>query len=96
MIVRKEGPASYHLAVVIDDALQGVTHVTRGMDLYRATDLHRLLQVLLGLPTPRYHHHALILDAEGRKLSKRDGDLSLRALREAGATPDTVRRMADV
>jgi len=96
VIVRKEGPASYHLAVVVDDALQGVTHVTRGMDLYRATDLHRLLQVLLGLPAPRYHHHALILDAAGRKLSKRDGDLSLRALREAGTTPDMVRRMAGV
>lgn len=94
VIVRKEFPASYHLAVVVDDARQGVTHVTRGMDLYRATDLHRLLQVLLGLPEPKYHHHDLMLDQTGRKFSKRDGDLSLRAMRLAGETPDAVRRKA--
>jgi glutamyl-Q tRNA(Asp) synthetase len=69
VIVRKDTPASYHLAVVVDDAWQGVTHVTRGRDLFAATDLHRLLQVLLGLPAPVYHHHRLITDAAGRKLA---------------------------
>ena len=64
MIVRKDTPASYHLAVVVDDAWQGVTHVTRGRDLYPATDLHRLLQALLDLPAPAYHHHRLITDAD--------------------------------
>ncbi len=93
VIVRKDVPASYHLAVVVDDARQGVTHVTRGMDLYAATDLHRLLQVLLGLPEPIYHHHRLITDASGRKLAKSARDTSLRALRAAGATPNDVRAM---
>jgi glutamyl-Q tRNA(Asp) synthetase len=93
VIVRKDVPASYHLAVVVDDARQGVTHVTRGMDLFAATDLHRLLQVLLGLPEPIYHHHRLITDATGRKLAKSARDTSLRALRAAGATRDDVRAM---
>jgi len=93
IIVRKDTPASYHLATVVDDAIQGVTHVIRGTDLEAATDLHVLLQRLLGLPTPDYHHHRLILDETGRKLSKSAGDMSLAALREAGATPTDIRRM---
>ncbi len=90
---RKEIPASYHLSVVIDDALQGITQVVRGRDLYHATSVHRLLQELLGLAAPSYHHHQLILAADGRKLSKSDGDTSLRALRQTGATPNDIRRM---
>jgi len=93
IIVRKDTPASYHLATVVDDAIQGVTHVIRGTDLEAATDLHVLLQRLLGLPTPQYHHHSLILDQTGRKLSKSAGDQSLAALREAGASPEDIRRM---
>jgi glutamyl-Q tRNA(Asp) synthetase len=93
VIVRKDAPASYHLAVVIDDAWQGVSHVTRGRDLYAATDLHRLLQVLLSLPAPVYHHHRLITDAAGRKLAKSARDTSLRSLRERGVTPMDVRRL---
>jgi glutamyl-Q tRNA(Asp) synthetase len=90
---RKDAPASYHLAIVVDDALQGISHVVRGADLFRATGLHRLLQVLLGLPEPVYRHHRLILDAEGRKLAKSTGATGLRALRLAGATPADIRRM---
>jgi glutamyl-Q tRNA(Asp) synthetase len=93
VIVRKDVPTSYHLAVVVDDAWQGVTHVTRGRDLYAATDLHRLLQVLLDLPAPLYHHHPLITDASGRKLAKSATDTSLRALRERGVTPGEIRRL---
>jgi glutamyl-Q tRNA(Asp) synthetase len=93
VIVRKDVPTSYHLAVVADDAFQGVTHVTRGRDLYAATDLHRLLQVLLGLPQPVYHHHRLIVDESGRKLAKSARDTSLRSLREGGATPADIRRL---
>jgi glutamyl-Q tRNA(Asp) synthetase len=93
VIVRKDVPTSYHLAVVVDDAWQGVTHVTRGRDLYAATDLHRLLQVLLGLPAPIYQHHRLVTDTHGRKLAKSAGDTSLRSLRESGATPADIRRM---
>ncbi len=98
VIVRKESPTSYHLSVVVDDALQGVTHVVRGRDLYAATDLHRLLQTLLDLPEPIYHHHTLITDANGRKLSKSAADTSLRALRASGLTPADVlaRAMADM
>ena len=92
-IVRKDVPASYHLAVVVDDAWQDVTHVTRGRDLFAATGLHRLLQVLLDLPEPVYHHHRLITDEDGRKLSKSARDTSLKALREQGATPAEVRRL---
>ncbi len=91
VIVRKEFPASYHLAVVVDDASQGVTHVTRGLDLFPSTGLQRLLQVLLGLPEPRYHHHRLILDETGRKLSKSARDTSLAALRRDGVSPGEVR-----
>jgi glutamyl-Q tRNA(Asp) synthetase len=93
VIVRKDVDASYHLAVVVDDAWQGVTHVTRGRDLYAATGLHRLLQVLLDLPAPLYHHHRLITDAEGRKLAKSARDTSLRSLRGGGCTPADIRRM---
>jgi glutamyl-Q tRNA(Asp) synthetase len=93
VIVRKDTPASYHLAVVVDDAWQGVTHVTRGRDLYPATDLHRLLQVLLDLPPPTYHHHRLIADETGRKLAKSARDTSLKALRESGCTPADIRRL---
>lgn len=91
VILRKDVPASYHLAVVVDDARQGITHVTRGRDLYAATDLHRLLQVLLGLPEPLYHHHRLLTDEAGRKLAKSDGDTGLSALREAGIPASEIR-----
>lgn len=91
VVARKDVPTSYHLAVVVDDALQGVTHVTRGQDLLAATDVHRLLQVLLELPEPLYHHHDLILDDAGRKLSKRDRDTSLRSLRDSGLSADDIR-----
>lgn len=88
---RKETPASYHLAVVLDDALQGVTHVVRGLDLYESTSIHRLLQEILGLPAPVYFHHRLILDAEGKKLAKRDPSTTLRDLREQGWSAKDVR-----
>lgn len=94
VIMRKEYPASYTIAVVVDDAFQGVTHVTRGRDLFAATGLQRLLQVLLGLPEPVYHHHRLVLDDTGSKLSKSAGSRSLAALRESGATVADIRRMA--
>lgn len=94
VLARKDTPTSYHLAVTVDDALQGVTLVTRGEDLFGATDVHRLLQALLDLPTPRYRHHRLLTDASGRRLAKRDRALTLRALREAGRTPAEVRAMA--
>jgi glutamyl-Q tRNA(Asp) synthetase len=93
VLVRKDVPASYHLAVVVDDAWQGVTHVTRGQDLLAATDLHRLLQVLLDLPEPLYRHHRLITDAAGRKLAKSARDTSLKSLREAGQQPADIRRL---
>jgi len=94
VIARKDVPTSYHLAVVVDDAAQGVTHVTRGQDLYAATDIHRLLQVLLSLPEPLYHHHALITDEGGRKLSKSHKDKALASLRAEGASPRDIRAMA--
>jgi glutamyl-Q tRNA(Asp) synthetase len=93
VLARKELPTSYHLSVVIDDALQGVTEVVRGQDLFWATAVHRLLQTLLGLPEPAYHHHRLILDAEGRKLSKATQATSLRELRAAGLGAADIRRM---
>ena len=91
VIQRKDVPTSYHLAVVVDDAAQGVTHVVRGQDLTAATDLHRLLQVLLGLPAPVYHHHRLIAGATGRKLSKSLDDTSLAQLRADGLRPEDLR-----
>lgn len=93
IIVRKDTPTTYHLAVVIDDAHQGITHVTRGRDLFAATDLQRLLQILLGLPEPIYHHHRLILDPSGRKLSKSLRDTSLRSLRADGLDLAGLRRL---
>jgi glutamyl-Q tRNA(Asp) synthetase len=90
VLARKDTPASYHLAVTVDDATQGVTLVTRGEDLAAATHIHRLLQALLGLPTPRYRHHALLTDATGRRLSKRDGALTVRAMRQNGMSPAEV------
>jgi glutamyl-Q tRNA(Asp) synthetase len=92
ILARKDIGTSYHIAVVVDDALQGVTHVVRGRDLYPATPIHRLLQNLLGLPEPHYHHHRLIGDNTGRKLAKSAGDRSLATLRAAGVSPDQVRQ----
>ncbi|HEY0281968.1 MAG TPA: tRNA glutamyl-Q(34) synthetase GluQRS [Rhizomicrobium sp.] len=91
VLARKETPAAYHLAVVVDDAFQGVTLVTRGNDLFASTHVQRVLQALLGLPAPAYAHHRLILDEAGRKFSKRDRAVTLRALREGGATPEEIR-----
>ncbi|MDQ2953317.1 MAG: tRNA glutamyl-Q(34) synthetase GluQRS [Pseudomonadota bacterium] len=93
ILARKETPTSYHLSVVIDDALQGITHVVRGQDLFWSTSVHRLLQSLLGLPAPAYHHHRLILDDEGRKLAKSTQATGLGQLRAAGATPADIRRL---
>jgi glutamyl-Q tRNA(Asp) synthetase len=92
VLARKDTPTSYHLAVTVDDAEQGVTHVIRGRDLFDATAVHRLLQELLGLAEPVYHHHPLILDERtGRRFAKSDGSVSLRVLREQGATPASIR-----
>jgi glutamyl-Q tRNA(Asp) synthetase len=93
ILARRDVPSSYHLSAVADDALQGITHVVRGQDLFHVTGLHRLLQVLLGLPQPVYHHHRLIRDAEDRKLSKSTEATGLRELRRAGVTPANVRRI---
>ena len=93
VLARKELPTSYHLAVVVDDALQGVTLVTRGNDLFPATHIQRLLQALLGFPAPDYAHHRLVLDDQGRKFSKRDRAVTLASLRDAGETPESVRAM---
>lgn len=93
VLARRETPTSYHLSVVVDDAIQGVTHVVRGRDLFHATAVHRLLQELLGLPAPVYHHHDLILSDDGRKLSKSQGDTALKSLREAGMGPDDIARL---
>ncbi|WP_050422786.1 tRNA glutamyl-Q(34) synthetase GluQRS [Bradyrhizobium tropiciagri] len=93
ILARKETPTSYHLSVVIDDALQGVTDVVRGVDLFWSTSVHRLLQELLGLPVPVYRHHALIRDAAGQKLSKSTQATGLRELRAEGASPADIRRL---
>jgi glutamyl-Q tRNA(Asp) synthetase len=92
VLARKETPTSYHLSVVIDDALQGVTDVVRGQDLFWSTSVHRLLQQLLGLPQPTYRHHALVLDEAGNKLAKSNESTSLRELRDQGLTPLDIRR----
>jgi glutamyl-Q tRNA(Asp) synthetase len=84
VLSRKDAPGSYHLCATVDDAAMGVTLVTRGQDLFEATHVHRLLQALLGLPTPRYRHHLLLVDAQGRRLAKRDASLTIAALRESG------------
>jgi glutamyl-Q tRNA(Asp) synthetase len=93
VLARRETPTSYHLSVVIDDAAQGVTHVVRGQDLFWATSVHRLLQAILGLPEPTYHHHRLVRDNDGRKLSKSTRATSLRELRAQGMTPVDIRRL---
>ncbi len=96
VLARRDVATSYNLSVVADDALQGVTHVVRGLDLFAATGIHRLLQELLGLPAPLYCHHRLVLDPDGRKLSKSQRDTGLQALRSAGCTPDDIRRMVGI
>jgi glutamyl-Q tRNA(Asp) synthetase len=93
ILARKETPTSYHLAVAVDDASQGVTDVVRGCDLFHATSVHRLLQALLGWPAPRYHHHRLILDAGGSKLSKSTAATGLRELRAQGASAADIRKV---
>jgi len=90
VLARKDIPTSYHLAVTVDDAAQGVTLVTRGEDLFHATHVHRLLQALLGLPTPHYYHHNLVAGADGQRLAKRNRSASLRYFRERGETPESV------
>jgi glutamyl-Q tRNA(Asp) synthetase len=94
VLARKDIPASYHLAVTLDDAIQGVTLVTRGEDLAAVTHVHRLLQALLGLPTPRYRHHPLLTDQTGRRLSKRDGAMMIRAMRQQGMSAADVIALA--
>lgn len=93
VLARKDVPSSYHLAVTVDDAEQGVTLVTRGEDLFHATHVHRLLQALLGLPQPRYYHHNLIADSNGLRLAKRNRAMTLRTLRQFGHQPDEVWRL---
>ena len=94
VLARKDTPTSYHLSVVVDDALQRISLVTRGQDLVEATHVHRLLQALLDLPAPLYHHHPLIVGADGHRLAKRDRSQTLRHLREQGMTPHQVRELA--
>lgn len=96
IIARKEIPTSYHLSVVVDDALQGISHVVRGKDLYFATSVQRLLQQALGLPAPSYFHHRLVPGPDGRKLSKSQRDTGLAALRDVGETPETIRAILGV
>ena len=93
VLARKDSPTSYHLAVTVDDHIQGVNLVTRGIDLFHATHIHRLLQALLDLNQPEYHHHALISDSNGQRLAKRNRAMTLRSLRQAGKTPAQVRAM---
>ena len=96
VLARKDAPTSYHLAVVVDDAAQGVTLVSRGLDLLPATHVHRILQALLGLPEPGYAHHRLLTDAAGRRFAKRDRSQTIEALRRAGHSPEDVRRMVGI
>ncbi len=96
VLSRSDAPSSYHLSVVMDDAVQGITHVVRGMDLYHATSVHRLLQELLGLPAPEYHHHRLILDDTGNKLSKSRGSASLQVLQEQGLAASDIRGLLGI
>lgn len=90
---RDIGTAAYHLCVVLDDALQGITHIVRGMDLFEATQIHRLLQALLELSTPTYHHHRLIRDENGKRLAKRDDARAIRQYRDAGLSPQDIRQL---
>lgn len=90
---RKDCAASYHIAVVVDDAAQGVTHVSRGEDLFPVTGIHRTLQALLELPVPQWYHHRLVKDASGKRLAKRDRSLSLQEMRAAGMRPEDVFRL---
>ncbi|MDL2409515.1 tRNA glutamyl-Q(34) synthetase GluQRS [Rhizobium calliandrae] len=92
VLSRSDAPSSYHLSVVVDDAAQGITHVVRGLDLFHATSIHRLLQTLLGLPQPLYHHHRLILGEDGKKLSKSQGDTGIAEWRRQGWSPLELRR----
>jgi len=96
VLARRDMGTSYHLSVVLDDAAQAVTHVVRGRDLFEATAIHALLQALLGLPTPRYHHHRLIRDDAGKRLAKRDDARALSLYRENGVTPMEIRNMLDL
>jgi glutamyl-Q tRNA(Asp) synthetase len=93
VLARRDIGTSYHLAVVVDDAAQGITEVTRGADLSEATRIHIVLQRLLGLPTPAYHHHRLIRDDAGKRLAKRDDARALSKYRAEGASPQDIRRM---
>ena len=92
VLVRKDIGTSYHLAVVHDDAFQGISDIIRGVDLFEATHLHRVLQALLGYPVPTYHHHPLLTDAQGNRLAKRDRAITLKSLRESGTTPKDLRK----
>lgn len=94
VLARKDTPTSYHLSVVVDDALQDITHVIRGEDLLQATHIHRLLQALLKLPTPIYEHHPLLVDENGKRFAKRDQSLTLQSIRESGVTADAL--IADI
>ena len=96
VLARKETPASYHLAVTVDDHLQGINLVTRGKDLFSSTHVHRVLQALLGLDTPSYHHHHLLTDVYGKRFAKRDNSITIRSLRNNGKTPEQVRLLAGV
>lgn len=91
VLARKDAGTSYHLSVTVDDALQGITDVVRGEDLFSATHIHRLLQALLGLPTPRYHHHALLTGPDGKRLAKRDRAETLAELRARGIPPEAIK-----
>ena len=93
VLARRDMGTSYHLSVVVDDAAQGITHVVRGADLFEATAIHVVLQRLLGLPTPVYHHHRLIRDDDGKRLAKRDDARAIALYRREGATPRDIRRM---
>ncbi len=93
VLARKDVPTSYHLACTHDDALQGVTHIIRGEDLVASTPVHVVLQALMGWPTPVYHHHALLLDEQGKRFAKRNRSMTLAALRRKGVTPEDIRRM---
>ena len=93
VLARRDMGTSYHLSVVLDDAAQGITHVVRGADLFDATQIHVVLQRILGLPTPIYHHHKLIRDQQGKRLAKRDDARAISKYRSEGATPDDIRQM---